>query len=128
MGVMPVVRAGRAAAERLMTTQVVVTRPGGLTDPVTGEAEQVEVHRGKAKLTSYEGHEHAALAGQHALTEQRMSLHFPVGSFYPQVGDNATIVGSTDPFLVGRRFRIVQSAPFKEHDTAYRCFVDEVTR
>lgn len=111
-----------------MTTQVVVTRPGDLADPVTGEAEQVEVYRGKAKLTSYEGHERSALAGQHALTEQRMSLHFPVGSFYPQVGDNALVTDSTDTFLVGRRFRIVQSAPFKEHASAYRCFVDERTR
>lgn len=121
-------RRGRRWAERLMTTQVVVTRPGDLTDPVTGEAEQVEVYRGKAKLTSYEGHERSALAGQHALTEQRMSLHFPVGSFYPQVGDNALVTDSTDTFLVGRRFRIVQSVPFKEHASAYRCFVDEVTR
>lgn len=128
MRVSGTLRRGRRWAEQLMTTQVVVTRPGDMKDPVTGEAEQVEVYRGKAKLTSYEGHEHSALAGQHALTEQRMSLHFPVGSFYPQVGDNAVVADSTDVFLMGRLFRIVQSAPFKEHATAYRCFVDEVTR
>src|SRR5690625_1747787 len=116
-------RRGRRWAESLMATQVVVTRPGGLADPVTGESEQVEVYQGRAKLTSYEGHEYSALAGQHAVTEQRMSLHFPVGSFYPQVGDVATVTGSGDEFLVGRRFRIVQSAPFKEFATAYRCFV-----
>lgn len=121
-------RRGQRNAEKLFWTEIVVTRPGELTDPVTGEAEQVEVYRGKAKLTTYEGHEYTALTGQHARTEQRMNLHVPAGAFAAQVGDVATAVDSSDPLLVGRMFRFTQAAPFKEIATAYRCFVDEVTR
>lgn len=131
----------RQQAESMMTTQVVITRGSGeMTDPVTGEAETVQVYPnpswasdhphadGKAKLTSYEAHEAASAAGQRVITTQRMALHVPVGSYAAQVGDMAEVVGSRDPLLIGRKVRIVQQAPYKEHATAYRCFVDEVTR
>jgi len=62
------------------------------------------------------------------ITTQRMTLHVPVGSYEAQVGDLATVTESTDPLLVGRQVRITQQAPYKEHATAYRVFVDEVTR
>ena len=124
------VLSGRLAAERLMTTEVVITRAGegDMVDPVTGERERVEVYSGKAKLTSYEAHESASLSGGRVITTQRMTLHVPVGSYEAQVGDLATVTDSTDPLLVGRQVRITQQAPYKEHATAYRCFVDEVTR
>lgn len=124
-----------------MTTQVVITRRSGeMTDPVTGEAETVQVYPdpawpadhphadGKAKLTSYEAHEASSASGQRVITTQRMTLHVPVGAYAAQVGDFATVVDSTDPLLVGRAVRVAQQAPYKEHATAYRCFVDEVTR
>lgn len=121
---------GRRQAERLMTTQVVISRAVGedMVDPVTGERDRVEVYRGKAKLTSYEAHESASASGQRVITTQRMSLHVPVGAYEAQVGDLAEVTGSTDPLLVGRVVRVTQQAPYKEHATAYRCFVDEVTR
>jgi len=127
---MAVVRGGRVAAERLMTTEVVVSRALGddLVDPVTGERERVTVYAGKAKLTSYEAHESSSMSGGRVITTQRMTLHVPVGSYEAQVGDLATVTASTDPLLVGRKVRVTQQAPYKEHATAYRCFVDEVTR
>lgn len=140
MRVMPPTR--RRRAERLMTTRVVITRAGGddMIDPVTGERERVQVYphpdwpadhphkNGRAKLTSYEAHESSSLSGGRVITTQRMTLHVPVGSYEAQVGDLATVTESTDPLLVGRQVRITQQAPYKEHATAYRVFVDEVTR
>ena len=129
MSLVGIVAAGRRAAESLMTTQVTVTRPGPLVEQPDGTVapSQTTVYTGKAKLQSYEGYESNPEAGGHVFTEQRMSLHFPVGSFAMQVGDEAVITGSTDPLLIERRFRLVQVAPFKEHATAYRTFVEEVT-
>lgn len=132
----------RRHAESLMTTQVVIIRAGGddMLDPVTGERERVQVYPhpewpaghphadGKGKVTSYEAHESSSLSGARVITTQRMSLHVPVGAYEAQVGDLATVTGSTDPLLVGRTLRVTQQAPYKEHATAYRCFVDEVTR
>lgn len=142
MGVIDAVHRGRRAAERLMTSRVVITRPLGddMVDPVTGERERGQVYPhpdwpadhphadGKAKITSYEAHESAAMSGGRVITTQRMSLHVPVGAYAAQVGDLATVTGSRDPLLVDRQVRITQQAPYKEHATAYRCFVDEVTR
>lgn len=113
-----------------MATEVVISRALGddMVDPVTGERERVTVYAGKAKLTSYEAHESSSMSGGRVITTQRMSLHVPVGSYEAQVGDLATVTESTDPLLVGRTVRVTQQAPYKEHATAYRVFVDEVTR
>ena len=119
----------RSRAESLMTTEVTIgRRDGDMVDPVTGETAMVIVYDGRAKLTSYEAHESSSLAGQRVITTQRMTLHVPVGAYDAQVGDLAEIVGSTDVLLVDRVVRVTQQAPYKEHATAYRCFVDEVTR
>lgn len=85
-----------------------------------------EVYQGKGKLQTYEGHEVALPAGPSTVVQQRMSLHLPVGAFRPLPGDVATCLTSTDPLMVGKRVRVVQAAPFKEHATAYRVFVDEL--
>ena len=119
------IRAGREAAERLMTTQVVIVRPGDMSDPVTGEPVTTPLYDGKAKLTSYEGHESASLAGNREVSVQRMELHLPVGRVAVRRGDLVSVVGSRDALLVGREFRITQKAPYKEHATAYRCTVEE---
>ena len=112
-----------------MTARVVVTRrDGDMVDPVTGEAPTAVVYEGKGKVTSYEAHESSSLSGARVITTQRMSLHVPVGAFEAQVGDLAMVTASRDPLLVGRQMRITQQAPYKEHATAYRVFVDEVTR
>lgn len=119
--------AGRRRAESLMTTQVTVSRTSGSPDPVSGESPRATVYSGRSKLQSYEGYEGNPVVGQKVETVQRMSLHFPVGSFVMAVGDLATVTGSTDALMVGRVFRLVQVAPYKEHATAYRVFVEEVT-
>lgn len=117
-------RSGRAAAERLMVDTCTVARPGAVTDPVTGEAEAVEVYAGRCKIQTYEGYEQNPTAGGAVLTVQRYRVDMPV-SFRPEAGDVVTIVASqTDPHLVGKTYRV--TAPFsKTYATASRCFVDE---
>ena len=124
----------RAAAESLMTATWRIERQvkGADGKPVstvvnhkTIPAREV-VHEGKAKLQTYEGHEVALPAGPSTVVQQRMSLHLPVHAVRPLPGDIATCLASTDPLMVGKRVRVVQAAPFKEHATAYRVFVDEL--
>lgn len=119
---------GRAEAEAIMTAQCVVRRPIG--EPVNNPDFTVSrsyevVYNGKAKPTTYEGHETTVVAGESSHVVQRSTVHFPVGAFSPIPGDIVTITYSRDALLIGRSFRVVQQYPVKEHATAYRVFVDE---
>ena len=124
----------RAAAESLMTATWRFERQvkGADGKPVSTVVNHKTiptrevVHEGKAKLQTYEGHEVALPAGGATVVQQRMSLHLPVHVFRPLPGDVATCLASTDPLMVGKRVRVVQAAPFKEHASAYRVFVDEL--
>lgn len=126
---MPVVRAGRAAAERLMLDQIGIRRPTGatVTDPVTLKVTRVYdvIYEGKAKLQTYEGHEVTRDVVSATDVQQRSSVHFPVGALRTKPGDVVTVLSSVDTLLVGRSYRIVQDYPVKTHATAYRVFVDE---
>ena len=126
--VMSALRSGRRAAERLMTDLVEIRRVvGTAVDPLTGrdEAEFVVVYEGKAKLSSFEGHEASREVILHSSVVQRMSVHLPVGSYRSSVGDVVRVVAShVDPMLEGREFRITQEAPYRTWATAYRIFVD----
>lgn len=124
----------RAAAESLMTATWRIDRVVHDSDgkPVTTVVNHKTiptrevVYEGRAKLQTYEGHEVALPAGGATVVQQRMSLHLPVHAFRPLPGDIATCLASTDPLMVGKRVRVVQAAPFKEHATTYRVFVDEL--
>lgn len=119
---------GRCMAESLMVDTCVVTRLTGetVTDPVTGVDTEVtiEVYSGKAKSQTYEGYEQITQTGGHTYTVQRYSVHFPVGSFVPQVGDVITWTACQhDPSLVGTSERIAGLFS-KSYATAQRVFVD----
>ena len=123
----------RAAAESLMTStwrierQVVIDgKPAAEVINHKSVPIREVAYKGKAKLQTYEGHEVALPAGGATVVQQRMSLHLPVHAFRPLPGDVATCLASSDPLMVGKRVRVVQAAPFKEHATAYRVFVDEL--
>lgn len=126
--VLPVVLRGRRLAESLMTTIVRIERQTGETEQVGYEVIPVRkvVYEGPAKLQTYEGHERTAQVGASSAVEQRMTLHLPHGALQTKPGDLATCLSSTDSLLIGRRFRITQEYPVKEHATAYRVFVDEL--
>ena len=123
----------RAAAESLMTAtwrierqRVEGARP--VVAVVNHKSIPVRdvVYEGRAKLQTYEGHEVALPAGPSTVVQQRMALHLPAHAVRPLPGDIATCLASTDPLMVDKRVRVVQAAPFKEHATAYRVFVDEL--
>lgn len=118
----------RMAAAALMTATFRVERQSGerTTEDYKVVTPRVTVYEGRGKLQTYEGHEQALPAGPSTVVQQRMTIHFPVGSFACLPGDLATCTGSTDPLLIGRRFRVTQAYPVKEHATSYRVFVDEL--
>lgn len=131
---------GRAEADGLMVDTVEVTRvtgPPGEIDPETGEREpaptttvygpDVQPHRGRAKVQTYEPYESTRKSGEHVYTEQRYQLHFPVGAPQVKVGDTATVVASQyDPNLVGRKYQVA-GLLHKSMATAQRLLVDEIT-
>jgi len=126
---MAVVRAGRAAAERLMTDRCVIRRPTGETetDPDTLEVVPVYdvVYDGVCKMQTYEAHEATPDVAGATQVVQRSTLHLPVGSYRTAPGDVALMTAAVDPLLEGKAFRLVQEYPVKSHATAYRVFVDD---
>ena len=111
-----------------MTATFLVERQDGAPD-VEGYVvtlPRVTVYEGRGKLQTYEGHEQTLPAGPSTVVQQRMTIHFPAGAFACLPGDLATCTASRDPLLVGRKFRITQAYPVKEHATSYRVFVDEL--
>ena len=118
---------GRMLAESLMTSRWTIRRATGESSIVDFRPIPIteQVYDGIGKLQTYEAYEQSGTAGPATTQTQRMTLHLPVGSYMPLPGDMATCTASSDPLLVGRRMRIAQVMPAKEHATAYRCFVDE---
>lgn len=123
-------RAGRQRAESRMLDTCLIRRViGETTDRETGKVVPLyqDVYEGKCKLQSYEGYEQEKNTAAAALTVQRMSCHLPVGAYRINVGDVVEFTASSlDSYLVGRKFRITQEAPFKSFATAYRVFVDYI--
>ena len=122
-------RRGRRMAERLMVDRVEVFRVTAVgPDPLTGQdvKERQLVYAGTAKIQTYEAHESAAEMSGHSATIQRYSLHLPVGSYYPNVGDHVVVTATKfDPHLNGNEYRI--TAPyFKSMATAYRMHIEEI--
>lgn len=119
----------RAAAVDLMTDTCRVTRKGEpVTDPTTGDVTipETTVYEGRAKRQTYEPHESVLEAAGHTATVQRYSVHFPVGSFVPAVGDVVEwLTAAHDPDLPGTRDRITGLFN-KTFATSQRVYVDEV--
>lgn len=113
--------------DRMYIRILIAERPPGRPLPQPVPITE-QVYDGIGKLQTYEAYEQSGTAGPATTQTQRMTLHLPVGSYMPHPGDIATCTASSDPLLVGRRMRIAQVMPSKEHATAYRCFVDETTQ
>ena len=129
--VLPVVLAGRRAAERIMTATVEVHRLTGeyTLDPVTAEevAESEIVYTGIAKVASYEAYESTPEVAGSVVTVVRLRCDFPVGSFVAKKGDEVRVVSdSSDPLLAGKVLRLTVPTPYKSHATAYRVACEEV--
>ncbi len=122
------VRAGRVAAERGMLDACTIQAiTGSTTDPLTGVDTPTysTLYTGRCKVQTYEPYERNPEVGGATMTIQRYSVHVPVGSFAPAIGQVVTITAATlDPNLVAREFRVV-ALLHKTAATAYRLSVEE---
>lgn len=83
------------------------------------------VYSGRCRVQTYEPYEKTPEAGGAVSVVQRYSLHVPVGSFFPEVGQVAIVTAAAlDPALVGRQYRVT-GLLHKSQATAYRLLVDE---
>ena len=124
---------GRKRANQLMRCTVSVSRPTGrtVTDPETFKDTQevTPVWSGRGKVQSYEAHEQNSDVAGSQVTVVRTRVDVPVGAFTARPDDVVRVVASPDdPLLEGRVYRVAGVAPYKSMATAYRIFVDEVTR
>lgn len=120
---------GRAAAERLMSERVVITRRSEepITDPETAVVSYptVTVYEGRGRLQYREAFPSPDFDAAQRFTVTPFLLQVPVGVDL-RVDDEALVVSSEmDPLSVGRRFRVT-ALPRKTHATAIRAAATEV--
>lgn len=132
MTALDAIERGREAAERLMLDTCTITRisgPPGPIDPETGlrdPAPTTTVYSGKCRVQTYEPYESNRDSGGHIYTEQRYSLHLPIGAGPVDVNDESTITSAeSDPQLLGRVYRIA-GRHNKSLATAQRLPMEEV--
>ncbi|GAB3166621.1 DUF6093 family protein [Myceligenerans halotolerans] len=122
------IRAGRRAAEKLMVDTCTVHRIGDpVTDPDTGEVtpSKTLLYTGRCKVQTYEAQEFNPEVAEAIRAVQRYTVHVPVASFAPEVGDVVEITAATlDAQLTGRRYRVA-ALLHKSMATAYRLGVEE---
>ena len=114
----------QAAAERMMTSTVTITRlgepvwdedAGDYTDTLT------TVYAGKCKVQTYEAFESKRDVGAATVVIQRYTIHVPVDAGPFEVGDVVTVAQRIHP---ERRFRVAGTHE-KSLQTAQRLLVDE---
>lgn len=118
--------AGRVAAERGMLDQCTVRRVIGEATDADGNVTPTTalVYSGRCKVQAWIAQESNPEAGGATGTVQRYSVHVPVGSFRPAVGQVVTITQSRlDPHLATKEFRVV-ALLHKSAATAYRLGVE----
>ena len=121
---------GRAAAERLMTDTLTITRASGepVTDPETFEVTypSEQIYAGKGRIQSRDTDTEEVTQGAQDFTLGDSIVQVPV-TVPLAVDDEVTVISSlTDPLMVGRVFRVV-IIPRKTHATMIRAGVEEVT-
>lgn len=125
----------REQAESMMTDRATISRPdtsGPVLDDETGDltpAGTVLVTDYPCRVRSYEPFESTPEVGGQTITVQRTAGRFPVSTAYsPQPGDVVTMTASQhDPSLPDRIFRVA-SRPQNSISTAYRVYLEEITR
>ncbi|GAA1148436.1 hypothetical protein GCM10009651_36380 [Microbacterium natoriense] len=118
----------RAEAESRMTDSVQVGRFEDGVDETTGDPTWVLVtarYVGKGRVRWGSREVTNADAPSMPITVQEPYLSVPFGSPLLRDNDEVLVVGSDDPILVGRRFR-VQGFPVAGQVTAYRYPLEEL--
>lgn len=129
----------RRYAESLMTDSFRITRytGGSETDPETGLTRPVMelVYEGKGKLQTSGGaaSDKVSATGSSSnvggnVAEWLLYLHLPMNATGLREKDMAECTASSDPDLVGRRFRLVNMQSEKTHATARRWNVREIPK
>ena len=130
MSVQSAVRAGRRAAESLMSATVSVRRYTGETtmDDLGVETALFDVvYEGKARLHGNGGMASVVDVGSGARPVLDRHVYFPVGSFVPRVGDEVHVISDRDnPYNAGRVLSLKENAPIRSQETAYRVWASEV--
>lgn len=127
MSLEAVTRNGRELAERNMLDTCLVRNVTGSTTDGDGNVVPTysTAYTGKAKVQTFEAYEQAKEVGGFDASIQRYSLHVPVGSFRPEIGQFVVMTAcALDPNLVGREFRVV-ALLHKTASTAYRLGIEE---
>lgn len=128
-----VLERARESAETLMTDECTVVRPGeAATDPATGVATPAgtKVYEGRCKVQTSGGSASENVEGSAAQAMGAVSLvwslyiHFPFGTSLRN-GDLVTVMKSSNPELVGRRYRMISPQSEKSWATACRWNVRE---
>jgi len=119
----------RAEAESRMTEVVLVGRFTDATDPVTGDPMRViETERydgiGRIRWGSREVSNSQATGSPAAMQEPYLSVPFGTARFFTD--DEVECVASSDPLLVGRRFKVSGGASAGQV-TAYRYPLEELS-
>ena len=128
----------RAVAESLMTDRFSVRRFTGrtVTDPDTGvdspEMTQVAESNGKVQTSGGIASQVVTASGDSSnvggnVPVWSLYLHFPVALSGLRAKDVAVCTASSDPDLVGRRYRLVNMQSEKTYATARRWNVQEIT-
>lgn len=140
MTVLTALAKGRTAAEAIMLDACVIRRVSGPPGPVDAEGNRTPAPRevvyplpgadapvdGRCKIQTFEPYESNRDSGGHVFTEQRYSLHLPVGAGPIHVDDEVEIVTAvSDPQLVGRTYRVA-GRHNKSLATAQRFPMEEV--
>lgn len=129
MSLVTTLLAGRAAAERNMTSTVKVSRLARAFDEATGTYADswTTVYEGPGKLQFFDNaYEQTPVAGGHTFITGRQMVHLPVGASGIQVDDVVEVVADAlNPGLLGRTWRVTNT-PAKSHQTALRFPVEEV--
>ena len=120
-----VVKAGRRAAERRMTSTVKVERSTGERDPLTGDYVRRTVYDGKARVMTFEAFEQNAEVAGATVVVQRYYVHVPVSAGKFEPGDVITVTASDNPLLVGNTYRVAGTHE-KNDQTAQRLLVDHI--
>jgi len=119
-----------------MKDRCTIERPTGAASTVDPETSDITVPKQTlvteypCRFRSYEPFESSPEVASKTTTVQRTAMRFPVSDDYlPKVGDIVTVTASPDPSLAaGSRVFRVADIPQNSLSTAFRVYVDEVTR
>ena len=128
MSVTTAMKHAQRAAERLMVDTCTIERldPDNI-DPLTCEAQRVEVYDGKCRVQVTSAQASSGESVGYTFTQQDYQLHLPAAIESPKIGDVVTLTNTpSKPSRAGKVFR-VEALFEKTFQSAQRVKVTETT-